>query len=303
MYRILINFVIFLFSFLIGYISTPKIVTVQERSTETVAISPEGPATPIINDEDLEIIDEIGNEYGDKEHFKIKLLETGEGFHGDEISAINGEKWLGLFIDKDLSFLRLSQVDVKRAYDPVIDDDNSNRKTGKSANVRGRTKPVFLLKNAPKLLEGRVKTYFRGITWEEASTDESTTFLNEAMTELTKNFSQSYEADGHETVLKVIKAKTKDGEKILALVVEREGIRQILHTLRTSYEGDYGVAEWLGQTGVLYWVGDLDGDKKPDFYMSLFVDDNVSNMVLFLSGEAEKGKLVKKVAHFVTTGC
>src|SRR5262245_10920857 len=33
----------------------------------------------------------------DPTKFTIKLQETGEGFHGDEVNAKNNETWLGLF--------------------------------------------------------------------------------------------------------------------------------------------------------------------------------------------------------------
>jgi len=52
--------------------------------------------------------------------------------------------------------------------------------------------------------------------------------------------------------------------------------------------------------GYLYWVGDLDSDGKPDFYLSLYENDNVSAVFLFLSSKAENGKLIKAVASFVS---
>jgi len=41
----------------------------------------------------------------------------------------------------------------------------------------------------------------------------------------------------------------------------------------------------------------------PDFYFSLYFHDNVEYKNLFLSSEAKKGELVKKVATFTITGC
>jgi hypothetical protein len=70
--------------------------------------------------------------------------------------------------------------------------------------------------------------------------------------------------------------------------------RKILHTV---IESNYA------ELGNLYWVGDLDRDGKPDFFLELYEHDNVDNKVLFLSSEAEKGNFVKKVAYFWTTGC
>ncbi len=78
------------------------------------------------------------------------------------------------------------------------------------------------------------------------------------------------------------------------MILESDEIRQILHTIN---------AEYTDSLGTLHWTGDLDRDGKPDFYFDLFEHENVENRILFISSEAEKGKLVKLVAQFWTTGC
>ena len=95
--------------------------------------------------------------------------------------------------------------------------------------------------------------------------------------------------------LRAKKGKNKTQEDILALVLESGGVSQTIHSLKYFGEGDY--------LGGLYWAGDLDRDGKPDFYFSLYFHDNVEYKNLFLSSQAAKGKLVKKVATFSTTGC
>lgn len=293
---------VFLIALVIGYITVPPVVAIRELPSEMTPSMIDAVEIQTKEPDDLDVIDEVGNEYGDENHFKIKLLETGEGFHGDEITAKNGEKWLGLFNENGAYSLRQATLRVLRDHDPIIDDE-PQIKTGKSVSVEGKIKPIFLLKNAPNLREGKIAIYFKGLSWKEAMADASTEYAGENMTSLDKRFSQEFGTNGDEFTLKVVKAKNKEGEKLLALILEQNGIRQVLHTTWTSYEGERGTEEWLGQTGTLYWVGDLDGDRKPDFYLDLFVHDNVANKALFLSSKAEKGKLVKKVAHFVTTGC
>lgn len=122
-------------------------------------------------------------------------------------------------------------------------------------------------------------------------------------TYLDKNFRQSYELAGKVYELKVIKAKNKRGEHILALQLESDGVKQLLHTFWTRREGEYGEKNWLGSVGTLYWVGDLDRDGKPDFYLSLFAHEIIYEAFVLLSSEAEKGKFVKKAALFSTSGC
>jgi hypothetical protein len=162
-------------------------------------------------------------------------------------------------------------------------------------SVTGGADPLFLLKNASNLRAGNVPTLFRGMTWKDAhENEESELTPAEMVTAMYENFVQRYEFGGKKYELKVIGAMNEKDEQISALVLESEGKRQILHT--STEGGEDGL-------GLLFWVGDVDRDDKPDFYMSLSVHYNVGNHNLFLSSQAGKNELVKKVAVFWTTGC
>jgi hypothetical protein len=101
--------------------------------------------------------------------------------------------------------------------------------------------------------------------------------------------------NGETYTLRVKKGVNKNHESIVALVLESEGKSQTLHSVET-----YGDDGYIGE---LNWVGDLDGDKKPDFYFELFINENTGYKNLFLSSPAAKEKLVKKAATFSTSGC
>lgn len=287
---------VFFLTFLIGYVSvlpTKRVsqsVKIEDSFPKEVAPSqPEKIPEP-------EIIEEVNTWFDEKYPFKMKLLETGEGFHGDEIRAKNGETWLGLFEDQGQFYLRSTKLKIKRVHDPIV-DENIKIKTGKSVEVSGKKNPLFLLNNSANLSEGKVPTFFKGVTLEEY--DKNPVFKelhsDEVLTEIKKGFNQTYEIADRKFKLNVIEAKNKENEKILALALESDGKRQILHTI--YFDGEYS------QLGILYWVGDLDKDGMPDFYLELFEHENVVNKVLFLSSPAEKDKLVKKVAYFWITGC
>lgn len=286
---------IFLLTFIIGFVSVPppKISPVIVR----VTAPPEKlPMPPIETLSELETIEEVGH-WTDEEKspYKIKLIETGEGFHGDEIKAKSGEIWLGLFKERENYSLRSTKIKIRRVQDDIVDGQNATKKTGKNVGVEGKIKPLFLLKNAGKLREGNITTLFQGLTMDEVlNAEESELTPDQMFTTLGKNFIQNYKIGGKEYELKIIEAKNKNNEKILALILESNRIRQVLHTMNAEYESSLGT---------LYWVGDLDGDEKPDFYFDLFQHENVENRILFLSSEAGKGKLVKVVAQFWTTGC
>ena len=81
----------------------------------------------------------------------------------------------------------------------------------------------------------------------------------------------------------------------MSLILENGTSKQVLHSNRSFSNDDY--------LGALEWVGDLNRDGKPDLYLDLYIHDNAIYKNLFLSSEAEKGKLVKKITTFTTTGC
>ncbi len=253
-----------------------------------------------ISQDNLEIFDD---DIGESGSFSCRLLRTGSAFHADQIHVKNGEKWLGLFRNGETYLLKPATVKIKLVPDELLHGKSSEQKgklTGKSVGVAAGPKPVFLMKNSG-IRPGRVKTFFQGVSGsnfdnEASESEERPTFLD-------KNFSQTYELAGKVYELKVIKAKNIRSEPILALILEGDGKRQLLDTFWTRGEGEYGEKNWLGSVGTLYWVGDLDRDNKPDFYLSLFTHETTNEAFILLSSQAEKGKLVKKVALFSTSGC
>jgi hypothetical protein len=274
------------------FVDNPKPLPLQQVETKDAS----GAIEEVDNRTNLEIIEEIDNWIDeDKYPHRIKLLETGDGFHGDEVKAKSGETWLGLFSKNGKSVLRSTKIKIRRVYDDIADYPNKRKKTGKSVSVHDAERPLFLLKNAETLTQGEVSTLFRGITWREISEDENLEGApDEYLTGLVKGFAQKYKIGGKEFKLSVIEAKNENHERILALISEHKGNRQILHTMNIAHNSDLGT---------LYWVGDLDRDGKPDFYADLFVHYNVGNKTLFLSSKAGKGKIAKKAAYFWTTGC
>lgn len=244
----------------------------------------------------LEVFDDkIDAQYS----FSCQLLETGPNFHADQITVRNGEEWLGVFNDNGKFSLRSATVRIKRVPDELVhgpDSDNKGKLTGKSVSVASSVEPLFLVKNSPRLWKGPITTLFVGERedWKGGSTDP--TFLD-------RDFHHSYELAGIVYELKVIKARNKRDEPILALLLEGDGKRQLLHTFWTRGEGDYGEENWLGSVGTLYWAGDLDRDNNPDFYLSLYAHETIHTSYLLLSSEAEKDNMVKKAAVFSTHGC
>jgi len=275
---------VFLLTFLIGYSLIPspikdKVVT----PLATATTNPLKTLTPAIAPKiEQQLIEEkVDWQEEGSAKLKIKLLETGEGFHGDQVNAKSGEMWLGLFKDKERYFLRNTKLKISPAHDDIVDEENI--KTGKSVFTDNKAQAVFLLKNAKILRQGDVKTVFFA-----EDIDEST--------ELKNGSRKEFEFDGEKYILSV-ENKIQSDEflgKGSKLTLSSNGKEQILTYLKDGCNDCY----WN-----LYWVGDLDQDGKLDFYFDLSWHYNVMDKKLFLSSQAERGNLVKYVANFWTNGC
>ena len=105
------------------------------------------------------VLQHVSRVVGKKTPPKIQLLETGD-FHGDEVKAKTGERWLGLFQSANGFALRASTIVVDPVADPVFDEDNTTKKSGKRVSVHRHAKSIFLIKGARMLRPGRVVTIF-----------------------------------------------------------------------------------------------------------------------------------------------
>lgn len=283
-------FVVFVGTLFLGFLFVPsfeKYYQIAEVNEVQIEALPIQRAKEIVTSAESELPLILWEDNVD-EKFSIKLLETGEGFHGDQVNAKSKDTWIGLFIEQNKSFLKSTKINVNTVRDEIVDQD-SGTKSGKSVSIENKIKPMFLLRNAGFLKETSIQTLFAG--------DPGSNEAEENVDQITlrDEFSKEFSLGGELTVLSVKKAKNRKGEKIIALVIERGKSSQVLHVLPYFGNGDY--------LGTLYWVGDLDQDNKPDFYFDLYVHDNVIDKNLFLSLKAEKGKLLKKVANFWINGC
>ncbi len=209
---------------------------------------------------------------------KIEILETGI-FHGEELSAKTGETWLGLFKQNENYSLLPVVITVENVYDALVDNDES-QKTGKEVTVLGQENAVFLIRGRNFKQSRAVKTVLDG----EKS--------------IGNDFDQNFDFAGKKYNLKV-ESKKKDTENPQYL---NETSKLIL-TEGKSSQILYSVEKCDDCSWQIKWAGDLDNDGKLDFYLQLNDHYNVASMKLFLSSEAENGKLIKEVAEFTITGC
>ncbi|MEK6281296.1 MAG: hypothetical protein AABN95_13165 [Acidobacteriota bacterium] len=209
-----------------------------------------------------------------------RVLEIGE-FHGKEVDAQTGEKWLGLHISSDGSMLLNYQVTVEAFHDSIVDEPE--KKTGKKVSVDLPLEPVFLVE-AEGLNAGQVKTVFQG-SHENALERTSPVTLKLA------DISYELKVVSPEGVENCSDEKLPKNAKLVLASAEST---QTLYSLEDCGNDP----RWL-----LLWAGDLDGDGRLDLYISVNQHYNVSEKKLFLSSKAIEGRLVVEVAEFVTSGC
>lgn len=231
---------------------------------------------------------------------KALLVETGEGFHGDEVKARSGEKWLGLYVTRNGSFLTQSTLTVRRVVDPIADEDPM-KPTGKSVSVNRREPPVFLVRNAEMLKPGPVKTVYRGGHTEKHELKHGTQIglkLNEQNYWLKVTSKYPRSKDCHDCL-------PSDARLILKTADSIQIIYDLGKILRAEFKDETERMEEVADTTGwhLLWAGDADGDSKLDLYVGVSWHYNISERKLFLSSQANPGQLVKEVAKFVTSGC
>jgi hypothetical protein len=280
---------VFFTTLLIGYLIVPKMTqNIEPQEITSITEKEETVFSKTIQTQ--EIIEEISEiDLENKEDFSVKLLETGEGFHGEQVNAKSGETWLGLFKKDDKYVLEKTKIEIEKVYDTVVDGKNKKVETGKTVKTSNKNPSIFLLKNADFLKQGEIETLFGGNHLGN-EIKENIDYLS-----LKIGFSKDFVIDNEKFTLKVKKGINQKNKQIIALVLENKGISQTLHSLNYFGEDDY--------LGTLYWAGDLDKDNKPDFYLNLYFHDNLEDKYLFLSSKAVNGKLVKKVANFWINGC
>jgi hypothetical protein len=222
---------------------------------------------------------------------EIQIIQTGS-YHGEEVSAEDGEAWFGLFQTAPGQFsLRRVTLKVTRVHDPIT--DNEHEQTGKSIEVSGGGAPLFLVKNLPDAEEGSVETFsaefrpfFATVPDEQ---DDPFVFTPQTIpvTPDARLLVDSLPVIGGENDY------PEGTQKLLLTFVEGENA-QMLDIPEIPIRDIH--------PGVL-WSGDLDHDGYADLVLDVSHHYNVQTLVLYLSSQAKPGELLRKVAVWMITGC
>ncbi len=211
--------------------------------------------------------------------FAAQQLITTSTFHGDEVTAKPGEYWIAV------TRTQKKKVPLKIAivHDPI--NDEGKKKTGKSVSATG-VKPIFLVKDIPNVSPGSCVTVLNTETelWKKPAVKLTLgTKKYEVELKLRVGKKQSPEdtyTPAHCTVF-VKTGNSSDAILDKDCVADLQGL----------------------EAPRILWAGDLDADGKLDLLIDGTTQTNVSTLMLYTSSAAVKGKLLKKVAEFTTTGC
>lgn len=209
----------------------------------------------------------------------IEILETGD-YHGDEISAISGQEWWGVYSNTKGYSLQKVTIFVDSVHDVVL-DDHPDQRTGKRVKVFTKNEPVFLLRGISGMAKGilDVPPHEAGKQLPHGTKE---TFSLSAGHNCELIAAESKNADSHNTDYKNYNLSFSCADQTQQL-------------LEVPYLND-GVPSLL-------WAGDLDRDGKLDLYLDLTDHYNTSVPTLFLSSLAKEGELLGKAAELVTHGC
>jgi hypothetical protein len=216
-----------------------------------------------------------------------QLLLTGT-FHGNEVAAQSGEKWLALVPSGKGYALEETRIRIERVKDELLDEDGET--TGKKVSVDLDKKPIFLVRGIQRLTPGKVETAIPRKPDFEVNQTIQVTLSNGRIFDLMVACDQT-------TPL------TVDNFRECPLLLSHESKTQKIRSFQVYFSPNSKPVFASDANPSLIWAGDLDKDGSLDLLLDLSNHYNVSAPTLFLSSEARSDELVVKVAEFMIYGC
>ncbi|MHC2992573.1 hypothetical protein OB13_13635, partial [Pontibacter sp. HJ8] len=210
-----------------------------------------------------------------------KLLIAGR-FHKQEVwQGVESKQWMGLVYEDSTFQLRPTQLQVTPFFDPILDRKAARLLSGREISSTDSNTLVFLT-GIDQLKAGAVDTMGFATAVVLPNTSLHMTYKGKAYIlmatgdSVQEESSESYSLQNYSWKISGL----KNGKKITQELASDENFESAIY--------------------VLLWAGDLDRDGIPDLLTDLSNHYNASQITLFLSSKADKGKLYKKAATFRT---
>lgn len=214
----------------------------------------------------------------------IHILGDGV-YRRSDVVAKSGETWMVLTKNHNFSISK-HKADVKYLNSESWPGDE---KDAMLSFPTLPTPPLIAMKNVRGVKPGPILTFYDSnwATDDHTESDDS---------QLSTGYNRKFVIGTREFVLRTGLGITRDGSKAHVLVLEADGVKQLVKQM--PYFG--GEMEIIGS---LLWAGDMDGDGKLDLYFDEFNEKGFTATELQLSTYAENGKLVGLAADFGMPGC
>ncbi|MGQ0543141.1 MAG: hypothetical protein ACT4O9_15055, partial [Blastocatellia bacterium] len=253
MKRLLLGFLVFVVTFLIGYFVVPDFQTTIEDQTPSQMVERVtqlnanfAPVVPLPRDEDfvpefrdLPNFDDL--EFDQPIGEVIDILEDGI-YRQSEVVARNGESWLVLVKQYGNYSLINSKASVKKLKSISWPGEEHDAKLSFS----GKGKPFIAFRKIRGLKQGLVITVFHKPLWGENSDGKP------EFEELADGYNHRFELDSKIYTLRTSKGMTHDGTKVAVLVLDFGGKSQVIKKTHHVPTDDRDIM------GSLLWSGDLD---------------------------------------------
>ena len=218
---------------------------------------------------------------------QAQLLLTGI-FHGDEVAAESGEKWLALVPFGNGYALKETRLGIEFVKDEIIDEDGEA--TAKKVFIDLDKKPLFLVRGLPGIAAGPVETAVAEPLYLKIGNETPFKLNND------RRYALRVACDENSPL-------TVDHFGKCPLILKAQPKTQNIHDFQI-YRPPGTKPVFAGDARpALIWAGDLNTDGALDLLIDVSNQYNTSALTLFLSSGPTSEALVIKAAAFITSGC
>lgn len=217
--------------------------------------------------------------------YPARILTSGSVFHEDEVDPHSSKyKWMGIFKTDSGYYIGSTKIKLSRENDAVLDE--ADQKTGWSVSPSVKDTAIVLISGLDYLQSRPIisipfkKQYILPGEHEEFICNDIKYTLYATGTNKAELFKrESYNVSNYKLFIKA--------------TINGRGYNQMIVSIATF---DDAIC-------TLTFIGDIDGDGRPDIIMDTTNDYNMERTTLYLSEPAEPGQLLKVVGWHAIVGC